>query len=185
MDKDKLLNIWNYFLSIEKDMSDTSQYIEPLGQEETFSFAFYKIIVLACMETENIFKIISKNISGVERGNISEYKEDILKKYPKIVESEVYVERLGQLIKPFELWSERRLFWWDSYSQLKHNRKKDFNMATYKNAVYSLAGLYILILYSEKIFNIQGIDDSKSIYLTSEYSMQKLYCQPNSILPDF
>ena len=32
--------IWNYYLSLEKDLDNTSRYIEPKGQENVFSFEF-------------------------------------------------------------------------------------------------------------------------------------------------
>lgn len=185
MDKEKLLNIWYYYLTIEKDMHETSQYIEPLNQEDTYSFAFYKVIVLSCTEIETIFKIITKSVSGVEKGNIADYKCDILSKYPKIVNSKVYVERWGKTVEPFSTWSTGKLEWWDAYSHLKHNRKDDFNEATYKNAVYCLCALYVLILYLAKIFNIDNIDGSRSTYITSEYCCSSLLCSPNSGLPDF
>lgn len=36
MNKETLMNIWYYYLTIEKDMCETSQYIEPENQENTF-----------------------------------------------------------------------------------------------------------------------------------------------------
>lgn len=44
--------IWNYYLSLEKDLDDTSRYIEPKGQENVFSFEFAKLLVLSCTELE-------------------------------------------------------------------------------------------------------------------------------------
>lgn len=185
MNKESLLNIWYYYLIIEKDMNETSQFIEPFNQENTYSFAFYKIIILSCTEIETIFKIITKSISGDENGKISEYKSYILSKYPKIVNSKVFVERWGKTIEPFNQWNSGRLEWWDAYSCLKHNRKNDFKKATYKNAVFCLSALYILILYLVKIFNIKDFDDSQSIYITSEYSYSILYSDSEVPLPDF
>ena len=45
--------IWNYFLSIEQDLADTSRYVEPRGQEDVRSFEFAKIIILASIEAES------------------------------------------------------------------------------------------------------------------------------------
>ena len=166
-------------------MCETSQYIEPSNQENTFSFAFYKIIILSCTEIETIFKTITKKITGVEKGIISDYKKDILGKYPKIVAAKVFVERWGKTIIPFESWDKGKLSWWEAYSHLKHNRKEDFKEATYQNAVYCLGALYILILYLAKIFNIDNVDDSRSNYISSEYTNKAIYCSPDEGLPDF
>ena len=185
MNKETLMNIWYYYLTIEKDMCDTSQYIEPENQENTFSFAFYKIIILSCVEIETIFKTITKEITGTEKGNMADYKKDILIKYPKIVNAKVFVDRWGKTIVPFESWDKGKLVWWESYSHLKHNRKNDFKEATYQNAVLCLGALYVLILYLAKIFNIDNVDDSRSSYITSNYSHVGLYYPPSEGLPDF
>ena len=41
-------NMWYYFLDLEKELADSSRYIEPEGQENVYSFEFRKIIILAC-----------------------------------------------------------------------------------------------------------------------------------------
>ena len=46
--------MWNYFLSIEQDLANTSRYVEPRGQENVHSFEFAKIIILASIEAELI-----------------------------------------------------------------------------------------------------------------------------------
>lgn len=34
----ELSGIWNYYLSLEKDLDNTSRFIEPRGQENVFFF---------------------------------------------------------------------------------------------------------------------------------------------------
>ena len=46
MDYWELTTCWNYFLSLDRDLNETARYIEPESQENTFSFEFYKIIML-------------------------------------------------------------------------------------------------------------------------------------------
>ena len=62
--------IWNYYLSLEKDLDDTSRYIEPKGQENVFSFEFAKLLVLSCTELESVLKLLCYECSGEKRGNI-------------------------------------------------------------------------------------------------------------------
>ena len=59
----ELATSWNYFLSIERDLSETSRYIEPYGQENAYSFEFYKIIMLSCAEIESAFKKLCKKVA--------------------------------------------------------------------------------------------------------------------------
>ena len=64
MTKDELLGIWNYYLSLENDLANTSRYIEPMGQENVHSFEFAILIILACTEVESAFKILCQLITG-------------------------------------------------------------------------------------------------------------------------
>lgn len=184
MTKNELDSIWEYFLCLESDLSNTSRYIEPQGQENVHSFEFAKIIILACTEIENVFKLLCQEIDGNAHGNISEYKEIILQEYPRIVEAPVSVSRLGRVIIPFENWDKEKLFWWDAYSSIKHNRGKYFDEATYNNAVYSMSGLYILVFYLAKRTEI-SFRNYASTYIQSEFSEQNIFCSIDKELPDF
>ena len=186
MDVQELHRSWQYFLSIEKDLDETTRYIEPVGQSNTYSFEFYKIITLGCSEIEAAFKMICKVIDvNSTCGNMGEYKKMILTQYPKICAAEVRVPRWGgKTIRPFENWDKDRLKWWDSHQDVKHSRFESIQSATYDNAVYTLAGLYILLLYLYKITGNEcpyGV----SICFFSEYCYAPLFCNRPSELPDF
>ena len=184
MEEKQIKNMWNYYLSLEHDLSNTSRYVEPQGQENVYSFEFAKILVLACTEAESAFKMLCKKIDGVEYGDMGKYKETILKKYPRIVEAEVYVSRLAKSIKPLFEWQSGPLSWWDAYGTIKHSRGNHFDRATYYNAVQALAALYILIMYLSKISG-HDIDDYHSDYITSQYASGFLVAQAATHLPDF
>ncbi|MEA5050755.1 MAG: hypothetical protein VB021_04695 [Oscillospiraceae bacterium] len=185
MTKDELSGIWNYYLSLERDLANTSRYIEPVGQECVHSFEFTKLIILACTEVESVFKWLCAEIDGTRGcGNIADYKQVILGKYPRIVDASVTISRLGRSITPFEKWDSEKLSWWDAYTQVKHNRGKNFGDASYINAVLSLSGLYILIFYLAKTANLE-FSDYKADYIDSQYAHPAIFCAPNKQLPDF
>lgn len=117
MDYWELTTCWNYFLSLDRDLNETARYIEPESQENTFSFEFYKIIMLGCAEIETAFKQVCKAIdSSKKSGSIDKYKEMILSRYPKIEDCEVVVRRWhSRAIRPFEGWSQGPLFWWNAF----------------------------------------------------------------------
>lgn len=177
-------DIWNYYLTIEEDLKNTSRYIEPQNQDKTYSFEFAKIILLAATEIEAIFKLLSKGEDEKEYGDIGKYKSKILEKYPRIGETVVCVPRWGKYIKPFDNWESTSLFWWDSYQKIKHSMWTHFCKATYETAAYSTAALYVLILYLSKNQNIDFEDDS-SKYICSDYTPQTLTGAPPEKLPDF
>ena len=64
MTEKEINGIWYYYLSIEDDLSNTSKYIEPDGQENVHSFEFAKLLILACTEIESVFKSICFEIEG-------------------------------------------------------------------------------------------------------------------------
>lgn len=182
MDEKQLKNMWNYFLSLEQDLSNTSRYVEPQGQENVYSFEFAKIIILACTEVESAFKLLCKEIDENEYGDIGKYKGVILGKYPSIVEAEVYISRLEKTAKPFEQWSTGPLSWWDDYCKIKHSRDSYFQNATYNNAMLALSALYILLLYLSKITGAK-IDDCESNYISSEYASVFIIAKADKHLP--
>lgn len=59
-----------------------------------------------------------------------------------------------------------------------------FFEANYINAAYSLAALYILILYLSKITNVK-VEIHESSYISSKYCPLFLLCAPSKQLPDF
>ena len=184
MDREIILNLWHYYLCLERDFDNTSRYIEPIGQEDTYSFEFVKIINLACSEVESVFRRLCEVINpNSKAGNMCQYKSTILTNYPKIVEAEVRVVRWGELIKPFQNWDTNKLDWWDNYQLVKHKRSENFKLANYRNAVFSISALYILILYLSQIAGVQLYD----IDVTCIYSVYKDHITvfEGQSLPDF
>ena len=185
MEKQELINCWNYFLSLESDLDNTSRYIEPMGQENVHSFEFAKILILSCTEIEVLFDYLCKTISPDKAtGNIGKYKEVILATFPKITSAEVNVMRWGKIISPFSGWDSGPLKWWGAYQNVKHNRSLNFDDASYENAAFSLAALYILVFYTAKANNIK-FPNTKSIYFESAYEDTNVLQGPQKLLPDY
>jgi hypothetical protein len=52
----------------------------------------------------------------------------------------------GYLIAPFKEWAAgSRPLWWEAFTGLKHDRMKNFREAKLKNAIYSLAAVFIIL----------------------------------------
>ncbi|MCK9479261.1 MAG: hypothetical protein M0R40_07155 [Firmicutes bacterium] len=185
MREQDITNYWQYFLCLEGDLSEASRYAEPMGQPSVYSFEYYKIITLACAETETVFKLICKKIDANESPRcITDYAKIILRQYPQIIDTKVIVSRINETIKPFEEWTIGKCtFWWDEHQDIKHNRHMFFKKATYKNALYSLAGLYVLLLYLYKISTLKLPNESKYFY--NDAVCQYLCCKGSGELPDF
>ncbi len=184
MTKESFYSIWNYYLSIENDLANTSRFIEPFGQENVHSFEFAKIIILASTEAESVMKAICYELTDKEKGNIGEYKETILGRFPKITTATVTISRLGRDLMPFAGWDTGTLDWWDAYGLVKHKRGTDFDKANYRNAVTALSALYVLIFYLSKLCHIE-FRGTNSVYIHSEYAGKLYSCAPSEQLPDY
>lgn len=188
MDKKTLHGMWNYFLMLERDLDNTSRYIEPSGQENVYSFEFAKLLILACTEVESVFKSICHQIDDNQTAsNIINYRDIIMRKYPKIIEATVCISRLGYNIEPFKEWEKeepKSPSWWRAYNNVKHNRDSHFDDATYLNAVTALSALYVLIFYFAEITNIK-FPNYTSTYIKSEYERVLPTYGPQRKLPDF
>ena len=176
---------WYYYLSIEHDLNETSRYLEPNGQEEVYSFEFYKIIMLCCSEIETTFKQLCKTIDPSSNcGNIGMYKSTILSKFPKIGEAMVFVPRWnGKNLYPFKDWSTGKLEWWDGYTSLKHSRFESIKEASYKNAVNSLAALSILLQYLYKTCGYDCKCDESNYFDSDYYPHATPYSPPTRRVP--
>lgn len=184
MEDIRIRNTWDYYLSLEGDLSNTSRYIEPFGQENVHSFEFAKILILACTELESVLKTICNEVDGNPGGTIADYKRTILGRYPKIVTAHVSVSRLGKDIYPFSGWDTGKLVWWNSYQAVKHNREEAFQDATYWNAVNALSALYIAIFYLAKVVSFP-YNKLYGRYIDSPYCGNHLLLRPDEELPDF
>ena len=165
MNDSKYIQHWNYFCSITKQLESTIDYIDHgtnyEGEEEfnlihanVYSNAFKQIILLAGAEFEVITRNLCDNPDKEER-NIVEISQSIFKKYPKLIETEVIT--MFWVGHPLKEWSVVQtpkgdksvmgIDWWDVYNDLKHHKEDSFQNATLKNAVFSVAALYIIHLY--------------------------------------
>lgn len=188
LDYNDIHHHWRYFLSLERDLERISHYIEVCEDNiNVYSFELSKLILLSTSEVETCFKLLSKCISGENKGNIGEYKEVILTKFPRIVEAEVHVITRELTLRPFDGWDSGTLWWWDSYGELKHNRNKNFNLATLKTVLYTLGGLLILLLYIRRppTGELCETFPSETKVLLSKYLMRIGINRPDWDLPDF
>ena len=177
-----VLNMWNYYLIIDRDMKDAMRYIDSRNSENVFSFEFAKNIILACTECESAFKLLGTIKESKELGNIGEYKGLILKHFPKITTANVYAN--GVRIVPFSNWDNGTLGWWEAYVGIKHNRSDNFQDASFNNAANAVGALYVLILYLSQVTGVNIYSD-EALFITSNYGKTKVLYDPIMALPDF
>jgi len=144
---------WEYFLSLEADLEKCARYVDfSESNYETHSIEFAKIIMASCAEIDTIAKELSKIISPqTQVANIVQYAGLILVKYPKIIDAKISLPRYELEFQPWKGWSSTDSpDWWRSYNKIKHERTSEFKQASLKNAINSVAGLLLFILYYNK-----------------------------------
>ena len=158
MERNRFEMYWRYYLSIEKMMKNTSQYVCPSYlNEKTYSDEFIKIILLSCSKIDSILKVIyrEKNLHFDDKKyNMSVYAKALLK-YDNIKEitysPECDTSRIDQgiLCCPFNDLDEMKpyaaLSWWEDYQKLKHNRLENVEVGNLRNAVFAVTAHYILL----------------------------------------
>jgi hypothetical protein len=148
-------SFWNYFLLLENDFENTLRYIHLDNSNfSTFSLEYVKQIVCIATEFETILKLMCKEINDSNPGNMGEYKEIILSKFPKIWSTPVFLDSQTQIkILPLQSWEKEggKLEWWDVYNDLKHKRYLHFESATLETTLNALGSLLIVEVYLYRI----------------------------------
>lgn len=69
------LNHWRYFLSLEKEFSETLRFVEfTPSQQSVYSFEFARLLILICSELDVLFKVVcSSAIPGSDADSIGKY----------------------------------------------------------------------------------------------------------------
>jgi hypothetical protein len=143
----KTLTILNSYQLHENDFKTITEYISPIqSHDSVYSPQIAKNLLNSGIGFESLCKNIGKLV-GQDIGNISQYKEVILTKFPKIVDFEVQLTLTHRIIKPLENWKNGNLNWWDSYTKLKHNYFENLNYGCLGEALNAISAYLVLILY--------------------------------------
>ena len=178
MERNTFEMYWSYYLSIEKMMKITSQYVCPSERNKnTYSDEFMKIILLSCSEIDSILKVICKenNILLEDRKyNMSVYSKILLKQ--KDIKEMAYSPECatssindGIICFPFKDLDDKKLHagltWWRDYQKLKHNRLDNAELGNLENAVCAITAHYILL----RIFMDMLPENSGREYVKEKY----------------
>lgn len=178
MDRDRFEIYWGYYLSIEKMLEKTRQYVSPsFNNKDTYSDEFAKIILLSCSEIDSLLKYLCKlkriNKNG-KHYNMQDYAK-LLKKinnikdigYCPFYNSSLKEEAL--VVYPFATLEQEKnyanLVWWKDYQSIKHNRIENAELGNLHNAVSAIIAHYIILKYAmEYIDNKESRDFVKNTY---------------------
>lgn len=157
IEQQQVFSHWNYFLSIEEDISKLSRWIEPSESNyECYSLEIARLLMTAAAEVDVVAKLVCKCINPNSRARgIESYQKEIVGEFPNIYQAEVLVPRFGLTLKPWTNWRDENTspLWWKANNKVKHQRSEHFNQATLKNLFNAVAALLLLLIlnYREEI----------------------------------
>ncbi len=154
-----VLSYWNYFLAIESDLEHLSRYIEFHPDNfKCFSIEIARILLASSAEVEVVCKQICRVINPLSKANkIKDYQEEIISEYSKIHTAPAFMPRYNLELKPFGAWKPPgdTLSWWTGYNKIKHHRDSAYDKANLKNAIDSVAGLFVInsFFYKKQVYH--------------------------------
>jgi type I restriction-modification system DNA methylase subunit len=157
IEQHKTFSHWNYFLSIEEDISKLSRWVE-LSEinYKCYSLEIARLLMTTAAEVDVIAKLICKGIDPQSRAKgIQSYQREIVAEFPAIYKAKVLVPRFGLTLKPWSNWEIENTspLWWKANNNVKHQRSEFFHEATLKNLLNAVAALllFLVLYYGEEI----------------------------------
>jgi len=145
---------WNYLLALERDLERISRFVEFDERNfKCFSIEIARVLLAAGAEVDVVAKQVCRNIRANSTAeNINAYRDEITSGYPKIPTFSVLLPRFGLTLTPWENWTDPQgvPIWWTAYNKTKHERHSQYHQANLKNAINSVAGLFVLAIYLYK-----------------------------------
>lgn len=154
---------WDYFLLLEKDLSDILDYIEPHESNlHAYGPKLAKLLLTTGSEIDVTFKDLidiknqKNSLSKNEENNMRDYREYAHNYLQRDLDQvEVSFARSKLVSTPWNDWWESEedgrvpvntsLSWWKAYNNVKHHRVECYHQATLENTLEALAGLFVLI----------------------------------------
>jgi len=142
----KSLIHWNYFLALEKDLEETSRYIEFIKSNfKTYSIELAHLLLASLSEIDVVIKRLCALIAPAEEmNNINDYRKIIKSHLHEFINESIFINRYGISLKPWDSWlGEENPNWWSSYNNVKHKRDMYFDQANLGNVIRSMGALLI------------------------------------------
>ena len=143
---------WQFFVALESDLEATTRYVECCEDNyNTYSVAYAQIILSAGSEVDVVSKLLCNKVESTSKAeNINDYRKILHSKYQRLHELQILIPRYNNNLPltPWNSWvSDENPDWWKRYNNIKHQRHNLYKEANLKNALFSVSGLFSLVLY--------------------------------------
>jgi hypothetical protein len=179
---------WQYFLALERDLVQTTYFVEPARDNfATYSVAYARILLTAGSEIDVVSKLLCQHANpGSKADSIDQYRHEITSHYPQFPTMRVLVPRYALALDPWAAWSQQQTpEWWQLHQKVKHERHLHFREANLNNALQSVSGLLCLILYYYQPALYAGHLQPWADLFALEQEPGHLMTEANYSLPDF
>jgi hypothetical protein len=145
MERTDFQEYWRYYIHLEALLIKTFDFVA-LTRDNFFTYSnqYASILRLTGAELDAFFKYYI-NSNG---RNIKDYMQSFAKEHHELIEQEVEILDSDIILKPFEkcegVLCGNPMFWWKAFTDIKHNRVKNFLKANLCNCLNALAALYMI-----------------------------------------
>ena len=137
---------WEKFKILETELSTVSRYINICENNlKTHSFELSALILRACTDVE----IIRKRMT--EKKDNGSAATRLFELYPDIRDAEVFLPLWSLTFAPWKNLPDSKPDWWNAYEEIKHDNSSSIQAGTLEYFLKSLSGLYILLLYYDRL----------------------------------
>jgi hypothetical protein len=119
------------------------------ANKQAISPKFAPIIMEACSLIDSIFREITAD--KTQHYNLKKYGLEHEPKLSLDDDLSLFLSSPVQVLRPYKDWTKKQPDWWAAHNKLKHDRLNNYEVATYTNAVLSVAGAHQLMARN-KIF---------------------------------
>ena len=179
---------WQYFLALERDLIETTYFVEPAKSNfDTYSVAYARILLSAGSEIDVICKLLCRQINPDSKAEqIETYRKEITSRFPHLPSMRVLAARHALLFEPWIAWSRAETpKWWQLHQKVKHERDSYYQAANLKNTIQAVAALFCLVLYYYQPILYAGQLQPWAQFFSLEQEPEHLTTEANYKLPDF
>lgn len=177
MNKDDFVRVYCVqYKILEKEIISLSEYVTiHKSNYPTFSLQLNILFISICSELDSLAGEFCKIITNDEEINCGIIKkiEIIMEEHANLRNWRISTKYPYETIDfvPFAKFEPNKSSWWTDYNKIKHDRAgKDENgfynyqKATLKNVLYSIAALYILILKISEELGIENLPFESQLF---------------------
>jgi hypothetical protein len=172
---------WNFFSAIEDDVQRLARFIEfDANNFQCYSLEVARILLAASSEVDIVCEQLCLQFDPASSANnINHYRDELVAAIPALPDFQVVIRRHSLTLMPWDEWHDSAHgvpLWWRAHNKVKHERHSHYYDANLKNALNSVAALFVILLYLYKE------DAEKGRLVSSEFALAGQHASGSAVL---